>query len=608
MNYAVYWRILGYVRRYPKALVTCLALSLLISILHFSFLGMIKPLGDILFNSGGYEPLLKELAKWGDWGLWISEFLRQNVFNSPYRAIYIVMGFALLIELIKNILRFCQEYLAGYITNRAMMDISNELFVKVERLPVSYFSQEGASQISTRFLSDVPMMAKGLRIVLEKLAREPLKALATIVLALIINWELTIVTCLILPLSLFFITGLAKRIKRNARKALEQRSTLMAILQESFTGIRLVKAYQMEQRLFQKFTNENKKLFRSEMRVVAIDASVSPILEVFIILASMGVIAFSSSQIISGKMSIGDFAAFFAALGALFDPIRKLADINNLIGTAIAGGERVFDLMDTTPSIQDHPNAQPLPPIKNDIRFENVSFGYQTDKLILKDLNFSVRYGEKIAIVGRSGAGKSTLMSLLLRLYDTNHGTIYFDGHDIRQVTLASLLSQIGLVTQEAFLFFDTMTGNICCAKSEVPEAVVKAAQGAYAEEFIQNLTNKYETLYGPGGIDLSGGQKHRISLARAIYKEPRILILDEAMANLDAESESYILKALDTFTQNRTTFIIAHRFSTIQKVDRILVLDDGQLVGFGTHAELIQTCAVYQNLYERQIIAELPH
>lgn len=608
MNYAVYWRTVRYIRPYLRLVIICLVLSLIISVFHFGSLGMIKPICDLLFTQQGSEKILNFLMEWGDIGKWLAEFLKTHVLLGSYRPLYIIMGVSLAMVVIKNALRFLQEYIAGYITHRSMMDISNQLFTKVEHLPISYFSNEGTSQISTRFISDIPMMGKGLHALLNKAIQEPLKAVASILLALMLNWQLTLITCTILPAAAMFLHSLGKRIKRNAKKTLQQRSNIMAILQETFTGMRIVKAYQMEQKMFQKFSAENQNLFRYEMKVVTVDASTNPCMEVFVVLAGVGIMMFSAHQVISGTMTIGDFGAFYAALAALFDPIRKLADLNNIIGTSIAGGERVFELMDVVPAIQDKPNAKLLEPVQEKIEFNNVSFAYQDKRTVLHNLSFSVPYGEKIAIVGRSGSGKSTLISLLLRLYDVKDGAIYFDGHDVRDVTLASLRSQIGLVTQEAFLFHDTINANICCSQTANPDKILLASQSAYADEFIQKLSQQYTTLYGPKGTDLSGGQKHRISLARAMYKEPRILILDEAMANLDAESESYILKALDTFTQNRTTFIIAHRFSTIQKVDKILVLDDGKLVGFGKHNDLIQTCPVYQNLYEKQMLSGLSH
>ncbi len=609
INYAVYWRIISYIKKYMKIVFLSIGLSIIISFLHFGSLGMIKPICDLLFAPNGSESILKELQDFGTWGKSSAEWLQQNVFNDRYRALYIIMFSALVLVLIKNALRFFQEYLAGYITNLAILDISNELFHKVKQLPVSYFSNEGASQISSRFISDIPMMSKGLHAILGKAICEPLKALATIILAFIINWKLAAIICIIFPATGFFLKNLGKKIKRNAKKTLQKRSNMMGILNETFSGIRIVKAYLMEEKMQEKFAAENNKLFRYEMRVVAANAMTNPIMEVFIVLSGIGIMIFSAHQIYIGRMTIGDFGLFYGALAALFDPIRKLADLNNLIGTSVAGGERVFELMDTVPEIQDSPNATTLQTIENSITFQNVWFAYKPEQFVLKDISFSVRAGEKIALVGCSGAGKSTIVSLLMRFYDIQKGSISFDGVDVRNIKLRSLREHIGIVTQEAYLFNETIANNIsCCQNPKKSQAIIQASQDAYADIFIQRLSQSYDTIYGPNGIDLSGGQKHRIALARAMYKDPKILILDEAMANLDAESESYILKALEAFTANRTVFIIAHRFSTIQKVDRILVLEDnGTLAGFGTHAELIQTCGVYQKLYQKQILANLP-
>jgi subfamily B ATP-binding cassette protein MsbA len=360
----------------------------------------------------------------------------------------------------------------------------------------------------------------------------------------------------------------------------------------------------MEDLIRQRFEKENKNLLRYHMKVVAADAATNPLMEVFVTIAGIGVMMFSVHLVIQKQMSMGDFFAFYAALAAVFDPIRKLSDINNRINTAIAGGERVFELMDKPLEIEDAPDAIALPAFQNNIEWNNVSFSYEVDKPVLKNISFSVNKGEKIAIVGRSGSGKSTLVSLMLRLYNINKGSIFIDGHDIRKITLKSLLRQISIVTQEAFLFNASIAANIACKTENLDiSKITEAARSANSDIFIEGLSQQYNTLYGPKGIDLSGGQKHRIALARAIFKSPQILILDEAMANLDAESENYILQALEEFSKDRTTFIIAHRFSTIEKVDKILVLDDGNLVGFGNHKELIEKSEVYRNLYNLQVL-----
>lgn len=604
MNFGIYLRILGYVKRYLKLVVVCIILSFFVSIFHFGSLGMVKPLGDVLFNPENSEKLLQFLQQYGEWGIKLSDFLKAYIFVDIYRALYAILFLALALEIIKNIFRFVQEYISGYITSRVSLDITNDLFKKVQRLPIQYFSKEGVGQITSRFMNDIPIMTTGVKSLFEKAIREPLKAVASISLALYINWRLTLLSFVIFPVAAVCLRKLGQKVKRGAKKTLSQQASLVSILQETFSGIKIVKSYQMEDMIRQKFEKENNNLLRYHMKVVAADAATNPLMEVFVIIAGIGVMIFSAHLVIQKQMSMGDFFAFYAALAAVFDPIRKLSDINNRINTAIAGGERVFELMDKVPEIQDSPDAIECPAFHNTIRMENVCFSYEPDKPVLKNISFSVKKGEKIAIVGRSGSGKSTLVSLLLRLYDVNKGAIFLDENDIRKVTMKSLLQQIGIVTQEAFLFNDTIASNIACKKEQVEiTKVIEAAQAANSDVFIESLSQKYDTIYGPKGIDLSGGQKHRIALARAIFKSPEILILDEAMANLDAETESYILKALEEFSKERTTFIIAHRFSTIEKVDKILVLDEGNLVGFGSHKELIEKSEVYRNLYNRQVL-----
>ncbi|NUM33063.1 MAG: ABC transporter ATP-binding protein [Candidatus Brocadiae bacterium] len=604
LNFAIYLRILGYLKKYLKLVAVCLVLSFFISFFHFGSLGMVKPLGDFLFTPGAAEKLIQFLNQYGEWGIKTGEFLKTYVLHDTYKTLYIIMFAALVMVILKNILRFLQEYISGYITSRVSIDITNDLFKKVQKLPIQYFSKEGVGQISSRFMNDIPIMTSGLKSVFEKAIREPLKAVASICLALFINWYLTLLSFLIFPVVAVCLRKLGKKVKRGAKKALSQQASLVSILQETFSGIKIVKSYQMEDLIRQKFERENNGLFRYHMKLVAADAATNPLMEVFVTLSGIGVMLFSAHMVIQQKMSMGDFFAFYAALAAVFDPIRKLSDINNRINTAIAGGERVFELMDKFPEIQDAPGAIELPCFQQSIRWDRVWFSYEPGKPVLKDISFTVQKGEKIAIVGRSGSGKSTLVSLLLRLYDVNQGTIFLDGYDIRKITMQSLLRQIGIVTQEAFLFNDTIAANISCKKEniEMPK-IIEAARAANSDVFIESLSQKYDTIYGPRGIDLSGGQKHRVALARAIFKSPQILILDEAMANLDAESESYILSALEEFSKGRTTFIIAHRFSTIEKVDKILVLDEGNLVGFGNHRELMEKSDVYRNLYNRQVL-----
>lgn len=607
-NLKTYLRIVRYLKRYKFAVFWCILLSVLISLLHFASLGMTKPLGDLLFGDS-YTVVEQGLNKLGPTGTAIANFLKEYVLYDKYRTLYLLMVVTLVMVVVKNLLRFFQEYLAGYLSARSAVDISNDLFGKVTQLPIGFFSKEGTNQISAHFVNDIGVMAQGSKNFLMKAFREPLKAVASVVLALVINWKLTLLALGIFPLAMACIKSLGKRVKRGAKKTLLQQGNILSLVEEAFQGIKVVQAYRMEKYLQTKFTAQNLKLMQYRMKVTAVDAATNPIMEILVTAAGIFLLIFSAKLVLQGTMTTGDFCAFYAALGALFDPVRKLADFNNRMNEAVAGGERVFALLDREPEIRDVPNAIVLPPIGRDIRFEGVWFAYEPGKPVLRDISFTVQAGECIALVGRSGSGKSTLVSLLLRFYDVDKGGIFLDGHNIKDVTLASLRQQIGLVTQEPFLFHDTIGANIACHSDGISKAALeKAAQAAYAHQFIEGLTHQYDTMYGEGGIDLSGGQKHRVAIARSILKSPHILILDEPMANLDAESEFFIKEALEKFVVGRTTFIIAHRFSTIEKANRILVLNEGGLEAFGTQEELLKNSPTYQNLYHRQAIGFQDH
>lgn len=599
----VYWRILGYLKRYLWLAVICVALSVTISLCYFGSLGMIKPLGDIVFEDGTAE-LTKTLKGLGHWGERLAEFLQGYLRNDKYRILYWMMGVVIVLALFKNALRFLEEIAGQYLTLRIVIDISNDLYLKVKRLPVSFFTTESESKITARFVNDIQVMGRGIENVFTRISREPFKALASLALALMIDWKLTLLIVGVFPLAVFFIKYLGKKVKQGTKKTLVQQGNVQTILQETFQGIKTVKSYQMEGYLQQKFERGNRKLLRYQLKIAAADAAASPIMETFITFIGVGVLLFSAHMVLGGDMSSGDFCAFYAALAAVLDPVRKMASVYNRISGSASAGERVFELMDR-PSEVDNPGSPELPDMKDSIEFRDVSFSYRPAEVVLHNISFKVMRGECIAVVGPSGAGKSTLVSLLSRFYDPDSGAIFIDGVDIRTAKLSSLRRQIGLVTQEPFLFHDTILANIVVNDGDgAPGEVIQAAQSAHAHHFVEGLPHGYRTHYGEDHVDLSGGQKHRIALARAFFKTPGILILDEAMASLDAESEGYIKKALEKITTGRTTFIIAHRFSTIEKASRILVIGHGGLMeGIGTHDEVWRTSPTYRNLYERQLI-----
>lgn len=600
--FKTYLRIVGYLRGYVGLVILSISLSILVSVLYFGSLGMIKPVMDILFEDGA-ESSLQVLYRLGSIGERIAEFLKKYLLYDKYLTLYWMMGTILAMSVVRNVLRFFQEYLGDYLTLRVLIDISNGLFYKVKELPASYFTAEGEGKVTARFVNDIHVMGTGVRTVLTKAICEPINALAALALAFVLHWQLTLLAACVIPPALWCIRSLAKQVKKSTKKTLAQRGNIQTILQETFQGIKTVKSYQMEDYLQRKFESENRKLLGYQMKAVVADTTAKPVMEIFITAAGMGVLFFASHLVFKGEMTSGGFCAFFAALVAFFEPMHRLANGYTRVSGSVGGAERVFSLLDQPGEVRDIPDAVPLPAFRDTIEFDNVSFAYRPGEPVLNDISFKAKKGEKIALVGPSGAGKSTLMSLLPRFYDVDRGTITIDGIDIRKVPLSHLRRLMSLVTQEAFLFHDTILANIVCSYDEgIQGRATQAAEAAYARQFIEKLPQSYGTHYGENHVDLSGGQKHRVALARAFFKGAEILILDEAMANLDAESEDYIQKAMEEIAQGRTTFVIAHRFSTIDKADRILVLNrEGRLEAFGNHREVYASSSTYRTLYDQQ-------
>jgi subfamily B ATP-binding cassette protein MsbA len=475
----------------------------------------------------------------------------------------------------------------------------------VQTLPLRFFTQRQTGEIMSRFSADIETLGDASTELFRNALKEPLNILGFVVLLLMIKWQLAVLCLIILPVAMFPIVKFGAKIRRRGTRVQEWRAEVSTILQETISGIRIVKAFGMEEYEKGRYREASDQVFRSFMRIWRVDALTSPVLEV---LGGIGIIiAFGVGGylVIIKSLTPGAFMAFLGALGSLYPPVRRIGQINNVVQRGMAGLARVFELMDTQPEILDRSDAVTLGRMQEEIQFQNVSFGYETDRLVLQGISFTAKLGEIVAIVGSSGVGKTTLVNLIPRFYDPTSGLITIDGMDIRRVTIRSLRDQMGIVTQDTILFDDTVFNNIAYGRREVSaEKVVEAARVANAEEFIQALPTGYQTRIGERGVRLSGGQKQRLAIARAILKNPPILILDEATSALDVESERLVQEALDRLMENRTTFVIAHRLSTIIKADAILVLDEGRLLEQGTHAELLASGGVYSRLYQSQIVS----
>jgi subfamily B ATP-binding cassette protein MsbA len=415
------------------------------------------------------------------------------------------------------------------------------------------------------------------------------------------DWKLACIASIVLPLAAIPIVKFGQKLRKFSIKGQIQMGFITSLLHETISGNRIVKAFTMEDYEYRRFSDENDRFFKVLMKRQKIRALSSPVVEALGGVGIAGIVLIGGYAVIRGDSTPGTFGSFLAALLLLYKPFKSLSMVNDLIQGGLAGGSRVFELMDTIPEIRDADGAVPLNGISDSIKFEHASFKYE-DEMVLRDINLEVKVGEVLALVGMSGAGKTTLVNLIPRFYDINEGRIAIDGKDIRTLTIKSLREHIGIVTQQTILFNDTVRNNIAygdITRSE--EEIVEAAKAANAHGFIEKLPSAYDTIIGEMGVKLSGGERQRISIARALLKNAPILILDEATSSLDSESEYQVQVALERLMANRTVFLIAHRLSTIRNAHRILVIDDGRIVEEGTHGELLAMNRTYKRLYQMQ-------
>jgi ABC-type multidrug transport system fused ATPase/permease subunit len=510
-------------------------------------------------------------------------------------------------SILRDALRVLQDYLSASAVLCGIHDLRCDSYNVALRLPVSYFAQKGTSDTISRFIQDMGSLAQGHLLLLGRILVEPAKAAAALAVALWLSWKLTLLAMIAGPPAFFAIRHLGRMTRRLSRQSLQSFSELLEILQETLTGIRVVKAYTMETTERRRFLRTNAKLLRQSMKVFLIGATTGPVAEALGITAAMGAAALAGYWVLTGQHNLDaeKLLALMACLAAMFDPIRKLSSISTTFHASDAAAGRIREMQDAareTPA----PGAPSLPRHCRSIEFRGVSVRYEgAGDDALRDIDLRIAAGEKIAIVGANGSGKTTLVSLLPRLLDPTRGSVQIDGLDIAKHSLRSLRRQIGLVSQDTVLFHATIEENISCGlRRASPQKVLEAARRAYVDEFVCKLPQGYATMVGQHGATLSGGEKQRIAIARAILRDPAILIFDEAMSQIDSESESRIQQALAEFCRGRTSLLIAHRFATVLSADRIVVLLAGRIVDVGSHGELLERCETYRDLYNTQLLA----
>ncbi len=519
-------------------------------------------------------------------------------------ALAMVLGCVVGLVFLANVSRFVSEYSLGRGVMRAMMDLRRSLYEKVLRLPMSRFSRD-TGDIVSRFIQDVQDVQRGMMSLFGKSIREPLKGVFLLITALVLDWRITITLLIVTPLAVVFFWWVGSKIKKANRKLLRGYGDMVGQLTETMSAISVVKAYTTENTERRRLWRLDRKMFRQQLKLVRLDAAMSPTLEVLGVIVISAAALWLGGRVIELEMDPAKFGTLVVLLGMMTDPVRKLADAYTKILRSSAGADRLFEILDAEDETQVVQGRIVLTPLERDIRFEDITFTYPgMDTPALININLTVAQGETIALVGPNGSGKSTLVNLLLRFYDAQKGQVRFDGQDIREVTLKSLRKHIGLVTQETILFPVTLAANIAYgSRNGSRESVVAAAKRAYADEFIRDKPQGYDTVAGDMGRTLSGGQRQRIAIARAILRDAPILIFDEATSQIDSESEKKIQAAIHDFAMDRTTFIIAHRMSTIRDADRIVVMDAGQIIDIGPHEELITRCKLYHGLCETQLV-----
>jgi subfamily B ATP-binding cassette protein MsbA len=507
------------------------------------------------------------------------------------------------IFILKGLFDYGQGYLMSFVGQRIITDLREKIYHHVQSLALPFFTKNPTGVLMSRILNDVNLVQGAVTDAVTGLLKDIFTIIGLVFVVFYRDWQLALIALVVFPVAIYPIVKFGRKLRSYSTHTQTTMADLSTMLLETISGTRIVKAFNMENYERRRFSKINEKLFRIIVKSFRVRAVSHPLMETLGGLGIAAIVFYGGYNVIHGTATPGTFFSFLAALLMLYEPVKRLSNVNNSIQQGLAGASRIFEILDTVPEIRNKPGARDLGQIREGIEFQNVSFKYE-ENWVLKNINLQIKTGEAVAFVGSSGGGKTTLVNLVPRFYDVNSGRLLIDGQDIRDLTVESLRGKIAIVTQQTILFNDTVENNIAYGNIGQPyEKIVEAAEAAFAHNFIRNLPEGYKTLIGEQGVKLSGGERQRLSIARALLKNAPILILDEATSSLDSESEVEVQKALDFLMRGRTTLVIAHRLSTIRKADRIIVLSNGGIVEEGKHEELLQREGEYRKLYMLQFI-----
>ena len=597
-------RLLRYLLPYLPYFIPSVILLAGVGLLEAFRLLLIGPiLGRVLNPSTGSENILLFTIPHTHHTIYLQRFVPAHFHNA-----WTIVAFAFVAStILKGICDYAGTYLVNYAGFGLITELRNALYGAILRRSSAFFQRHSTGTLISTIVNDIERVQFAMSNVLAESLQQFFTFLFTVGVVIVLGGKLAWLLVLFVPFIIFSSGKIGRRARTTTRKGQDKLADIQNILHETITGNRIVKAFSMESWEFARFRRAAQRLFRANLRSVAASSISSPLMDIIGSIALAFLLLLGREQVVHGAMKPETFVAFIIAVFKLYDPVRKFALFYNNFQQALGASSEIFRFMDVQDEVQEKRAAIALPPFSKSIAFRDVSFCYQTEETtreVLHDITLDVKAGEILALVGSSGAGKSTLVSLLPRFFDVTSGAIAVDGHDIREVTLASLRSQIGVVTQETVLFNDTLRNNIAYGQPSVLQAEVEsAARAALAHDFIMELPAGYDTVIGEKGVRLSGGERQRIAIARALLKNAPILVLDEATSALDSESEALVQSALQNLMTGRTVIVIAHRLSTVRRADRIVVLENGTIAEIGRHEELMQKAGIYRKLYDLQFI-----